>query len=251
MSATSPPRRNFRGPLLSIYIGSDSDPFVVHKDLLGATSALFRRYLSEDALTLPDEDPQLFEIYAQWLYARNSKAVLKELRAHELVPRDDGSGVSDQPGADTLFHLFCLGERIHDVKFKNAVIDAYIDATIKGEENPIHLAGWIYERLPEASTFKRLYIDIWCWNSDVHWFEDLQPRDDPLTAPGAFWLDVLKKKTALGRNVYDGRLRAPWVADRGQYHEEECEDGDDGEELDATKDENEDLEVVIKTEADM
>lgn len=230
---------------MDVYIGNDTEPFKLHKDLASASSSLFRRYRNEDALNLPDEEPHLFELYAQWLYSKNSKAVFKDLRAHELVKCDDGT--IDQPGAETLFHLFCLGERIRDVTFKNTVVDAYIDAVKRAKNYPTHLAAWIYERLPENSGFRKLYIDIWCWDSDELWFEDLESRDDPLTAPGAFWLDVFKRKTELGRTVYGSRYKKPWDSDRTQYHETEEET--EGEAEDQVE-EDETLEVVTKSEID-
>ncbi|KAF4535157.1 hypothetical protein BFW01_g12307 [Lasiodiplodia theobromae] len=204
---------------MSIYVSISAEPFILHKNLITSTSALFRDYRFESVLTLPEEDAALFEVYAEWIYSNHSLAVLHDLRAHEVVKRADGT--TDQPGAEHLFHLYCLGARLRDVTFKNAVVDAFVDMLMKATECPTHLAKWIYERLPPGNTFGKLYVDMWCWNSDESWFEDLEQRDDPISAPGEFWLDVVKKKTLLGKKIYDARLRVPWVADRTQYYEEE------------------------------
>lgn len=206
---------------MNIYISDSEEPFILHRDLVTETSQLLQQYRSESAITLPDESPALFEVYAEWIYSNRSLTILHNLRAHETVKRGDGSGLVDQPGAEHLFHLYCLGERLRDAAFKNAVVDAYADMLNEGGSCPTHFARWIYAELPPGNAFARLYVDMWCWNSDGSWFEELEAKDDPNTAPAAFWLDVVKRKTQLGKKVFDARLRAPWVADRTQYYEVE------------------------------
>ncbi|OJD38060.1 uncharacterized protein BKCO1_500010 [Diplodia corticola] len=242
---------NFRSSVISVFVAMNRvEPFMLHRDLITATSRLFHQHRFDSVVHLPHETPALFEVYAEWVYSNRSSAILQNLRAHEVVHRADGSGQLDQPGADHLLGLAILGERLRDVTFKNAVVDAYVDMLMTGCICPTHFAKAIYEGLPRGNGFARLYVDVWCWNSDESWFEELEERDDPNSAPGAFWLDVVKRRIQLGRRVYDARIKAPWVANRAQYYEVEGEmvldDEENAEQAVGTEDD--DIDVLVKPE---
>lgn len=230
---------------MGVYVGPNRKLYHIHKRLLLGASRLLQR--SDGSVDLPNEEPRLFQVYMEWLYGNRSKTVFKAINAHEVTVT--ATGTEDMPGARALIELYLLGERLRDVKFKNAVVDAYIKAVQKATNSPACFAAQIYSQLPTDSPFRHLYVDMWAWYFNHMWFEDLEPGDDALAAPGEFWLDVTKKSAHYGKSRYNARAKPPWVANKAQYLEEEVQEEDEVEESDEMEESDHDFEAIVKQEA--
>ncbi|KAI8939605.1 hypothetical protein NX059_003368 [Plenodomus lindquistii] len=129
--------------------------FHVHKDVLSKTSNFFRAALKKEwtarrkgPIKLSDEDPDLFEMYVQWLYSQ--KVSIK----------------SSHPGYhNVLFSLVqshILGARLLDPKYQNAVMKAlilYADETRMYPHDGI--LRYAYDNTLPSSPLRMILIDFW------------------------------------------------------------------------------------------
>lgn len=91
----------------------------------------------------------MFGIYVQWLY---------EKKIYSIKEVDDDWKRGDEWAR--LVRSFILGDAIQDRQFRNAIVDAFIDRTIRMSSWPLFIAEIVWTSLPENSPLRRLVTDF-------------------------------------------------------------------------------------------
>ncbi|QDS72540.1 hypothetical protein FKW77_000382 [Venturia effusa] len=182
------PRKNEDGTLqlglkmATIYVGTQDEPFIIHRDLITASSDYFAKALNggfkekDGIVRLEDHDPTTFSQYVQWLY-------------NNTVAPGRGKWMS-------LLEQYILGNYIQDSGYRNTVIDSVIDLTIQIRFWPTDLSCRAWSALPESSPFLSLLVDFWVYLRQPSWYqnEDGSWKDaDPTNGAIEMW-----RRVALG-----------------------------------------------------
>lgn len=153
------------GSIITIYVGSSATKFYVHKNLL-LQSPFFRAALEGDfteahtgEIRLPEDDPDIFAIYAHWLYTGD---IACEVEAHSSMV------VSEHfRRYKTLLKCYFLGDRTCHNQFTDAVMDAIIYHYQTRIEHARYRPWFchvnlVYENLMQADVpLKRWLVDLW------------------------------------------------------------------------------------------
>lgn len=168
-------------------------------------------------MALPEQKPEIFVIYIEWLYGQ------------KLYSRKENDAYSETGSREwpRLLKLFILGDAIQDKRFCNVVIDGLIHKTKTEQKYPTSLAKDACAQLPSKSPLRRLLIDYWAWVTNDEWFEN---DGDPKDAPQEFWVEVARRTMQAAKDRLGPQSSYPWVVDRCQYHEHaegeaRCEQG--------------------------
>ncbi|QDS72539.1 hypothetical protein FKW77_000376 [Venturia effusa] len=191
--------------MAKVFVGDDQDePFLVHFDLLIATSDFFKKALTgefkekEGVVRLANESAETFQWYMRWLY---DQRLPESLQWRQYLD------------------AYVFGVFIQDNKFCNASIDALQDETTKTNKCPTHLASAACEKLPFSSPFIRLLVDFWVrhTSSSDAWFEVDTSKDDRTKAPAEFWVAVAHGITIYHTTKAEDR-RGYCVDNKCYYH---------------------------------
>ncbi|OMP88205.1 hypothetical protein BK809_0002962 [Diplodia seriata] len=154
-----------------------------------------------DWIELPEDDPDIFEVYLQWLY----------LKTIEITAGQDA------PQHFAMYESYKFGDKILDTAFKNAVIDHLIRSVVTNQVYPTYLAKAVYQNLPASSGLRRLYVDFWAWASCVEWYDGGAAGIEE--APLEFFSELSRKQTEIKDKRSVRKEKFPWVIDACQYHE--------------------------------
>ncbi|QDS72550.1 hypothetical protein FKW77_000477 [Venturia effusa] len=198
--------------MVTIYVGPDDEPFVIHRNLITISSDFFAKAMGgsfqekEGTIRLPLYTSDLFENYMQWLY-----------EGPLSLPRLEGKkgGTVPKGRFELFFALYELGTFIQDRCFQNTIIDAFIDHVLLSNKYPIHLPAAACQQLPMSSSLCRLLVDFYAYGCTEAWYDSAKAR----TAPKEFWIEVGRTSAGLLHNKIDARKSRPWIVDRCRYHE--------------------------------
>ncbi|KAF1956624.1 hypothetical protein CC80DRAFT_504453 [Byssothecium circinans] len=218
--------------LLTVTVGQDDEKrsFKIHEDAICDRSEFFRNSMKSEwasmrpdprVIELPEDDPEAFSLYRTWLYS-GQLAILPDSGGSGS---DDSISITNSSTTDTapehyhtLAYAYVLGERLLDVPFKNAIVDAYVlyaRGTSPGRRyypsnEEIRI---IYDGTREGSPIRKLLVDIWYCRGKVEWIE----KDSDL--PQEFLACVVKELLRVRVSV--DQLSRPWKLSHAQYHEKE------------------------------
>ena len=103
---------------------------------------------------LPDDDPEIFETYIQWLYTGTVFSKVK--------------GKFGSSNYVHLAKLYTLGEKLVDAVFQNQVVDAIVAGVREADTivgTPVYPGqieiNMIYHNTPPGNPARRLMVDIW------------------------------------------------------------------------------------------
>jgi hypothetical protein len=207
---------------IHILVGKGEQSLFVHRNLIAASSAFFRKMLDggskekDCVVRLPTQDFETVSTYVQWLYVGK----IFSSKCGDIYP--DNKGTQEW---GRLLKLAILGDTIQDRQFRNGVIDALIDVVVERGKYPASLVARAFEKLPPQSLFRRLLIDFWIWMPSrseeawTTWFRNEAPPPDVVDGPTKFWLEVAKGSSKLALNGVKEDAKLPWIANRCQYHE--------------------------------
>ena len=149
------------GDVVTVLVGSERKKFVIHEQPLRSSSRFFEAALSrgwkentEKKVSLSEETPDLFEIYALWTYTR------------KLFTEDKTQAMeSNQYPYARLAGLYNIGARLQDQQFQDATVDAILSETKvqRGGQSylPSHeVIPIIYENTLPGDCARRLIVDI-------------------------------------------------------------------------------------------
>ena len=193
--------------MINVAVGTNGNTYPVHESLICASSDFFQTARKPEwsegnpgVVDLSDEKPDIFEVYLHWLYFKTL------------------STVQDQPPTSNpeyleLAQCYVLGEKLLDVKFKNAVIDAMIDVLVNQPEDDVFIPGpstikTIYEGTMEGSLVRTLLVDIWAARAGKSGKTDLDE------CPPEFAIDLAKEFLDLNLMV-----DSSWEDSMEKYHE--------------------------------
>jgi hypothetical protein len=211
---------------IKVFVGYDPTAFVIHSDLVTATSGFFKNALNggsseaKGEVFLKTQDPVLFAIYVDWLYSETSALKLARL----------GSGQPDLFNPTKDFAIFSnltiLADFIQDEDFGNTVVDGAIRYFEQTNEALPDLLDWSH--LPPTSKMRNLLVDFWVYCGMKENYPSFD-FPDAVEAPHHFWVRVSRGQSVLIEHLNQGgNIEKPWVDDRCQYHEhengEKCED---------------------------
>ncbi|GLI78894.1 hypothetical protein PoHVEF18_007216 [Penicillium ochrochloron] len=198
-------RKDFSGALICVEVGPDKEAFSVHERLIRNSSASFERALKdprEQSLVrtarLRKEEPEVFKAYIHWLYRDTIPIPHHDADDFEFDYKNDH-------GNFPLVKAYVLGDRLLDINFQNAVINAIweqyrnkdfeadFDRWIEGNEKEKKCActpssvsiTYAYINTIESSPLRRLLVDILVYDGDYDCLEG-----DPGRFPKGFLLDL-------------------------------------------------------------
>lgn len=167
-------------PTVAIVVGEEAAVFHVHENVIRTQSPFFAAALSENRkegsdmrVCLPEDRPEIVELYIQWLYSHKFFINWSTTSAAS----DELDGRHPLSEYYTLAYLYVFGEKCCDITFKNAVIDAFVRRTKKKIDNKVWFpAGGvvdiIYEGTPTSSPLRRLMIDGHLRRGHAGWVDD-------------------------------------------------------------------------------
>ncbi|KAJ5092917.1 hypothetical protein N7456_008778 [Penicillium angulare] len=158
-----------RSKTIQIDVGKKKESFTVHEQLIFASSPFFKAAFTgkwkeskERIISLPQDDPDAFAIYAHWLY-------------YKTIPEHDDFNAGTMT---TLVKAYIMGDKILDRSFQNKVIDRiYNTGVALGKDGTRYVpdCGSIalaYEETPPDSLLRLLLIDLWTKNVKACWIPD-------------------------------------------------------------------------------
>jgi hypothetical protein len=174
---------------ISVEVGTEGLKLSVHEAVVRRSSVFFDNAMKPEwtasrseprVVDLTDEDPGIFKLYLHWLYFKTLSTVATE---------DPGKLNSENI---TLSRCYVMGEKLMDIGFKNATLNALIDAKIN---QPFYKARYpgqrsmniIYDGTLEGSPARRLLVDIWSTEGAENWANSLSDEISP-----SFALDLSK-----------------------------------------------------------
>lgn len=138
---------------MKVVVGGAKTTLYLAPDALRTTSNFFRSALKkewmegeENTIKLPEEDPFIFRLYAEWLYTGN---IFCKSEA-TTITRDH----------ETLIDLYIIGEKMLDTVFQDQVIDAILALSKETNlELALHEVSRIYDSTPPGSPMRALVCD--------------------------------------------------------------------------------------------
>lgn len=201
--------------LVKVKVGTEGTTYPVLQYLLCRGSAFFRAAMKPEwnpakdeirVVDLTDDEPGIFEVYLHWLYFNKLPPVLMER------PKSDGTTVQEFRG---LAMCYVLGEKIVNKSFKDAILDALINAlddrTSKNKRVPGESTiDIVYEGTLPTSRGRKLLVNLWAHRIGSEWSTYL---DD---FPHDFVLEFAKKLWKVKTHKYS--TRDP-TQEKWRYHE--------------------------------
>ncbi|KAF1950264.1 hypothetical protein CC80DRAFT_496906 [Byssothecium circinans] len=197
------PRISGEAVAVNVGIAPGQKTFNIHKSVVGSSrflrAALRPEWAGEGprSIDLSDEEPEIFGIYAKWLY---SKRVL--FRSEESPRHQAWSNLA---GA------YVLGEKLMDSSFQNDIVDAFAgyftSATLSYGAVKI-----IYRGTAANSPMRGLLVDYWLLEARETWAKE----DLVKWTSAEFVTDVLRALLRDRPHVRDHHV--PWTEKVEQYY---------------------------------
>lgn len=114
----------------------------------------------ERTIPLPEDDPEVFSVYQQWLYGgrihtcSSNKALFK--------PNDEYK---------TLVKAYILGEKIVDQDFKDSIADASVEKLRPLRRFDASLTDLVFDNTPAGSPLRRLWLDVYYHFGSSEWLD--------------------------------------------------------------------------------
>lgn len=148
--------------MVSLFVGPEPKLFVAHKSVLSKSSQRFRASLSglwvendTNEIHLPEEDPELFVCYVDFLYRKTVHVVQSNVYAE----------LDEELFRTVRLHAMAL--RLMDDKYETHLINAII-ALINPEDNAMIVClpssqsvNHVWTEEPETSKVRQLFVDAW------------------------------------------------------------------------------------------
>lgn len=115
-------------------------------------------------MELIDDDPDIFAIYAYYLYSGFITSINKA--AAKSIGTDEDCEFQD------LVSAYSLGEKLQDDEFQDAVIDAFIEKVVQEDRVDLQLSCQVYEKTLPGSGLRRLLLDIYLGQANPDWLSE-------------------------------------------------------------------------------
>jgi len=212
-------RLRFGGKSIEVIVGPEEETFCLHEELVRAHSKFFENAMSrewkesaERRVRLPVDSPDIFSLYQNWLYTRKIPTAI------------DKPGHKGNVEYIRLSQAYCLGEKLMDTAFKDAIIDAIILKAVTPASDghtwsPVGEAvRFIYDGTPENSPARKLFVTMYVWCGSEDWITFWAKRED---LPKDFLIDLT---TALLSHRTRPKGIGPWIGSNTcQWHSHDKE----------------------------
>ena len=155
---------------ITVSVGTEGLQITVIEAILHRSSTFFDNAMKPEwaasrsehrVVDLTDEDPDIFKLYLHWLYFKTMPTVATKCLTN------------NNPEYVALAKCYVLGEKLMDNGFKNAVVDALLDAMNNQPFYPHHCPDHrpikiTYDGTLEGSPTTRLLVDIWTTEAAEH-----------------------------------------------------------------------------------
>ncbi|KAJ4378440.1 hypothetical protein N0V86_006143 [Didymella sp. IMI 355093] len=183
---------------VTVLVGPEKKPFVVHRDLLIYHSDFFRAALTsnfEEAknknVTLPDDEPTIFEFFVHWLYHKELPTT--DNAPTELLKDWETDDCADSLKVDNIIYLYVLGDKRGVANLKLATLAGLFQELSLYRENSFlpnpSIIGYAYENLPVEHPLLRYLVDAHCY----HVRSDYWLRTDVLPYPLIFLMNLMSR----------------------------------------------------------
>lgn len=178
---------------------------MVHKNLVCRDSSFFKaackgafREAQSNEVKLPDDEPETFDNFVQWLYTRDFEKPATEVGG---------------PDWECFFDTYVLADKLGAPKFSNYVMNVMVhEAETRWDQElslPDAAAVCVaYENTPGSSPLRRFLVDLYCCNNRLE-----IPKH---AVPDEFVMEIAF--TLKRRSVESGPPRRPWSYDGHRYH---------------------------------
>ncbi|KAK3068799.1 hypothetical protein LTR53_013345 [Teratosphaeriaceae sp. CCFEE 6253] len=199
---------------ITILVGHDERPFIVHQDLICSASKFFEKACSgtwrksrNEPITMKETDADVFRVYVEKLYSPSID--LNDLYTSLKVDQRHANGTdtySKLPSARDLSRLWAFGDYVQDHTFQNVAIDALVD---RPYPSSFSTAEWVAHNVSGDSPLVRLIVDTLAMRLKrrPHLVGRLKSR-----LPASFLVMLLKATLNSQRPVI------PYLADKCKYH---------------------------------
>lgn len=198
--------------VITITVGESEARFQAHKDLLCQRSPFFNGALtrdfkeaSENAVTLPEDDPDTFERFLQWVYS--GTYVLS------------GIGTDDEVDERyiQLVQLYTLADKLEVPALKKSVVDELFVMKSNPDKPPqIEVISYVYENTRERSPLRKLMVAWLVWHVEYSWYTTPVAASFLAQCPD-FAADLV---VALARRFVDFNALSPFNESPEKYYEE-------------------------------
>lgn len=117
----------------------------------------------ERVIPLPDDDPEVFKLYQQWIYYKRI-----------FSTPSTSSAKADSGAYPVLVKAYLLGQKLLDGNFKDAMIDCIVEKLYTSATFDIKLTSLVYDATPPKSPLRKLLLDIYVWCGDPTWLDEEQ-----------------------------------------------------------------------------
>lgn len=153
--------------VISFLVGKLSpEKFAIHESIIKPRSEFVRLALrgewkeaNDRTIPLPDDEPQVFSLYQEWLYSG-----LIYTRPSQLLPKDDDEFA-------LLTQAFILGDKLMDLDFKDSIVDAITEKLRKEQTFDTSLTNLVWENTPDGSPLRRLWMDVYFYFGSAEWLD--------------------------------------------------------------------------------
>ncbi|KAK5120539.1 hypothetical protein LTR85_006195 [Meristemomyces frigidus] len=164
---------NIDGGTIEVIVGSGNVRFYVHENVVCSRSCFFDAALGKEwaegverVVTLPEDRPEVFKAYLQWLYSGRINSVKqRDPRDYRLLSR-----------------MYALGEKLIDPESQDRVLDAILaiarfrDDRGRQKFPADEAISIIYDATPPGSPARRLLVDLHMRHGGSGWISN--HRDD-------------------------------------------------------------------------
>lgn len=165
----------FGSETVTLRVGKEgeSEDFVIHRNVITARSAFVSEALkgewreaSSGIIPMPDDEPEVFVLYQQWLYTG-------------CIFSDDRSGPAQGRAREyeILIKCYALGEKLMDTIFKDCVVDAISSLLFTTQVFNPKLTQLVYDMTPQGSPLRKLWQDIYLLCGSPSWLDDVHDPD--------------------------------------------------------------------------
>ncbi|KAL8675133.1 MAG: hypothetical protein Q9168_000504 [Polycauliona sp. 1 TL-2023] len=181
---SSPPARSLFQTILTITVGEEKRPFLVHREVLCAVSPFFAAALNpsydfresrSSTFNLSSARPVDFEYLVQWIYTRTL--------THEEV-------AAPHPAYFRLIRLWILADELQVEGCKNAIIDfmamtADASNSVPTPDDTVTVFNNGENGVREGSGLRNLVVDLFAWKKTDHLVEG---HEDSWFVDSSFYL---------------------------------------------------------------
>jgi hypothetical protein len=137
-------------------VGSEEELFMIHKDVVCASSKFFKAACSqrwiegkEKKVTLPEMEPKVFQDYVAWLYSR----------AYQLQASKGDADPEVHDALQAAIELYLLGDVLDDIRLRNKIVQVLVtdDLELVPGSRTLHQ---LWARTTPASLLRKMYVVI-------------------------------------------------------------------------------------------